>query len=136
MPTALDQFFTIFSLDQHFLASSVHVQLRTEFSLIITVIPTRITPPARASLFEPLLDQELKFGMEALCNQTWSTRQPPAGLPEMPWLAMIILFWSYLSHFKTDFDCVKSKVGLFNIYNQSSYLANHQLVFQKSCVQL
>ena len=25
---------------------------------------------------------------------------------------MTFLFWSYLSHFKSDFDCVKSKVGL------------------------
>ena len=53
------------------------------------------------------------------------TSQPPASLPEMPWLAIIFLFWSYLSHFQSDFDCVKS---LFNLYNQSSYLASHRLV--------
>ena len=36
----------------------------------------------------------------------------------------LFLFWSYLSHFKSNFDCVKSKVGLFNSYNLSSYLAS------------
>ena len=30
---------------------------------------------------------------------------------------MIFMFWSYLSHFKSDFDCVKSKFGLFNLHN-------------------
>ena len=32
----------------------------------------------------------------------------------MPWLSTIFLFWSYLSHFKSDFDCLKIKVDLFN----------------------
>ena len=35
--------------------------------------------------------------------------------------------WLYLRHFKTDFDCIKSKVGLFKTYNQSSYQAGHIL---------
>ena len=38
----------------------------------------------------------------------------------MPWLAMIFLFWFYLSHFKSDFDCVKSNVGFFK-FIQSKY---------------
>ena len=59
--------------------------------------------------------------MEALLNQTKSTT---ASIPEMQWLAMIFLFWLYLSHFKTDFDGAKSKVGLLNWYNQSIYLAS------------
>ena len=51
--------------------------------------------------------------------------------PLLPWLALIFLFWSYLSHFQSDLDCVKSKVGFFNLYNQSSYLASHNLVSPK-----
>ena len=43
----------------------------------------------------------------------------------MLWLAMIFLFRPYISHFKSDFNCVKGKVGLFNAYNLSSYLASH-----------
>ena len=31
-----------------------------------------------------------------------------------------------LYHFKSDLDCVKGKVGLFNLYILSSYLANAQ----------
>ena len=27
------------------------------------------------------------------------------------------IFWSYLSHFKSDFDSVKSKIGILNSYN-------------------
>ena len=37
----------------------------------------------------------------------------------MPWLAIIFLFWSYLSHFKSDYDGVKSKVGPFNQGSQN-----------------
>ena len=59
------------------------------------------------------------------------TSQPPASLPEMLWLAIIFLFGSYLSHFKSDFHCVKNKVGSFNSYNLSSYVASIQLVSQK-----
>ena len=33
----------------------------------------------------------------------------------MPWLAMISLFWSYLSNFKSDFDGVKNNE--FNVAN-------------------
>ena len=29
---------------------------------------------------------------------------------------------------QSDFDCIKSKVGFFNLYTQSSYLASHHLV--------
>ena len=50
----------------------------------------------------------------------------------MPWLAMISLFCSYLSHFKSDFDCVKCKVGFFNSYNLCSYLSSQQLVSQNA----
>ena len=42
----------------------------------------------------------------------------------------VYLFWSYLGPFKSDFDCVKSKVDLFNLYTQSSNLASPQLVSQ------
>ena len=52
------------------------------------------------------------------------TSQPPASLPEILWQAMIFLFWSYIHHFKSNFDGVKSKVGLLNWYNLSSYLAS------------
>ena len=64
------------------------------------------------------------------------TCQPPASLPERPWLAMIFFFWSYLSHFYSDFDCVKSKVSLFNLYNITSFLASNQLVFKKCQSQM
>ena len=43
----------------------------------------------------------------------------------MPWLAMPF-FWSYLSQLILDFDGVKSKVGLLNPCNLSSYLASPQ----------
>ena len=56
---------------------------------------------------------------------------PPASLQKMPWLAMIFLFWSYL---KSDFDCVKIKVDLFNLYNQSNNLASPQLVPPKNAM--
>ena len=59
--------------------------------------------------------------------------EPPASLPEMLWLAMIFLLWAYVTHFKTDFDEVKNKVGLLNWFNQSTYLAGHQLVSKKCC---
>ena len=49
----------------------------------------------------------------------------------MLWLAMIFLIRSYFSHFQSYFDCVKIKVGLFNMYNRSTYLASHNLVSQK-----
>ena len=35
-------------------------------------------------------------------------------------------------HSKSGFDCVKSKGGLLNLYNQRSYLASHQLVSQNA----
>ena len=50
----------------------------------------------------------MKFGIEDLFNQTRST------LPEMLWLAMIFLFWSYLSYLDSDFDGVRIKAGLLN----------------------
>ena len=40
---------------------------------------------------------------------------------------------SYLSHLKSDFACLKSKVGIFNLYNLSIHLASHKLVSQKYC---
>ena len=48
-------------------------------------------------------------------------------------LSMIFLFWSSLIHFMSDFDCVKNKVGLLNLYNLSSNLASNLLVSQKCC---
>ena len=39
---------------------------------------------------------------------------PPASLPKLPRLAIILLFCSYHSNFKSDFDNVKIKVGLLN----------------------
>ena len=39
-------------------------------------------------------------------------------------------FWLYLSHFKSDFDEKKQKIGLLNEYNITSHLASHQLVSQ------
>ena len=41
------------------------------------------------------------------------------------------IFRPHISHFKSYFNCVKDKVGLFNSYNLSSYLAIHELVPQK-----
>ena len=37
------------------------------------------------------------------------TNQPPASLPEMMWLPLIFLFWSYLSHFKSNFEFSQPK---------------------------
>ena len=59
-------------------------------------------------------------------------RWPSASHQLLPWLALIYLFWSYLSHFKSHFYEVKSKVGLLNWYNLSSYLASHHLVFKNA----
>ena len=63
-----------------------------------------------------------KVGLLNPCNLSSYLANPPASLPEMPWLAMPF-FWSYLSHFILDFDGVKSKVGLLNPCNLSNYLA-------------
>ena len=53
-----------------------------------------------------------KFFHPKKCCLKKITSKPPASLPEMLLLAIIFLFWSYLSNFHSDLDCLKSKVGL------------------------
>ena len=43
-----------------------------------------------------------------------------------------MLFWPYLSHFQSEFDGVKSKAGLFNQDNLSSYIVWSYLSHFKS----
>ena len=98
--------------------------IKLRLALILVITPTTHPPPpgkVYLSNFQHTQQAEIGYG----------TSQPPDSLPKMLWLAMILLFWLYLSHFKSSFDCVKSKVGLFNSYNQSSYLVSHNLLFQK-----
>ena len=42
----------------------------------------------------------------------------------LTWLAMMFLFLSYLSYFKSDFYCVKGIVDLFNLYKVTSKQAD------------
>ena len=42
------------------------------------------------------------------------------------------LVWSYLSHIKSEFDDVKNKLRLLSNFNIPRYLAIYQLVCQKS----
>ena len=44
---------------------------------------------------------------------------------------MIFLFWSYLSHFKLDFDSLENKIDLLNAFYLSNYQASFQLVSYK-----
>ena len=46
-------------------------------------------------------------------------------LSEIPWLAIKLVFWQYLSHVKSDLDGVKRKVGLwFTKLTQSKQLTS------------
>ena len=46
----------------------------------------------------------------------------------------LLLFGSYLSHYKSEYSGVKSNVGKPNEYNLiSSYIASNQRVSQKCC---
>ena len=40
-----------------------------------------------------------------------------ASLPEMRWIAVSLYFWSYLNHFKSELNGVKSQVCLLDQYN-------------------
>ena len=48
--------------------------------------------------------------------------------PRIAVASYFVSFWLYLSHFKSDFDEKKEKIGLLNEYNLTSHLASHQLV--------
>ena len=65
----------------------------------------------------------LKFGMEVLYKQTGSTNQL-ASLQELLWLDIKYFIWPYLSHFKSDFDSVKRKIGITQ-FIQSKYLPGY-----------
>ena len=43
---------------------------------------------------------------------------------------MLLLFWPHLSHLKSNSDDVKCKACILNYINLTSYLANHQVIFQ------
>ena len=71
--------------------------------------PQPPTHPTQESSDSSFLEK-LIFGMEALFNPT-SISGYVASLQELLWLAIILLLWSYLSHFESDCNDVKSKVG-------------------------
>ena len=89
------------------LPSSVQVPVQsslTEVCLNITVRPTHT--PTRESIFKPLLDY---LGRWNLVLKLYSTKlltsqpyQPSASHQEIPWLAMVFLFWSHMIHFKSN----------------------------------
>ena len=84
------------------LESSVPFQGQSSLTEVCLNISARPAHPEKYNVATSRLPWKLKFGMEALFNQT--NKSTTASLPEMQWLAMIFLFWLYLSHFKTDFD--------------------------------
>ena len=101
-------------------------------------IHKHLTQPSRPG-FSQILTQtsklpssnKLTFVTETLFTPTSPTSYKPASLSEMPWLAKILLFSLFLSNFKTDFEGAKSRVGLLNQYNVTSYQSFHLLVSQK-----
>ena len=65
------------------------------------------------SHFETTLEAEILYGSFTKPNQVnQPTRQPSSSFQEMPGLAPIFVFWSYLSH-QFDFDGVKKKLCLW-----------------------
>ena len=93
-------------------SSSVIVQSNLNWDLALNLVlttPTPTHPPGKVEM-QPLLDY---LGHWNWVWKLYSTKlgqlansYPQAILQEKPWLAISI--WSYLSHLKSDFDCVKS----------------------------
>ena len=46
----------------------------------------------------------------------WSPSWPPASLPEIPWLTIILLYCPYINRFKWNFNGVKIKDSLLSVY--------------------
>ena len=135
-------FYFIAKLISNWLVQPSSAELRFFLILIITPTPpTLSTPPTPRKVvlshFQTTQEAEIWYGsfiQPNLVNQL--TSQSQASLPEIPWLAMILLFWPYLSHFQSDFNGVKSKFGLPYCYNFTSYLTSHHLESQNCYGQL
>ena len=82
--------------------------------------------------------RKLNFSMRPQFNPT-SPKMEKKITSQSPRIAVasyFVSFWLYLSHFKSDFDEKKQKIGLLNEYNITSHLASHQLVSQNCHGQL
>ena len=82
--------------------------------------------------------RKLNFSMRPQFNPT-SPKMEKKITSQSPRIAVasyFVSFWLYLSHFKSDFDEKKQKIGLLNEYNITSHLASHQLVSQNCRGQL
>ena len=84
----------------------------------------------RCSLATSYDDWRHRLATILLLKANWNWQTGGRANKPVYWWAKILLFWPYLSYFKSDSDCVKSKVGLLINYNLTSHLAGHQLFFQ------
>ena len=83
--------------------------------------------------------RKLNFSMRPQFNPTSPKMERKKITSQSPRIAVasyFVSFWLYLSHFKSDFDEKKQKIGLLNEYNITSHLASHQLVSQNCRGQL
>ena len=105
-----------------FSASSVQFELR------LSLKPGYNHPYPHPHPGKQRYSTEICYGSFIQPNQVIQlTSQPPASLPQILWLAIIWLFWPYLSHLKSNYNGVKIKGSLLREYNLNSYQTSHQL---------